>query len=241
MAREMNDKGMNQLGYSDADYAGCKIGRKSTRGSCQFLGNRLISWFSKKQMYIATLTAEAEYLAAGSCCAQMLWIQQQLKDYGIQTAESPIFCDNTSAIAITYNHLLESPTLLLFQRATKLKGIKIAEPEITSSFSGIPLLHPTGKKKKILLEEPPQNNSIHTAIVLINERDQPFSSSSMPTNSLPSEVPVETAMTCTAVNTLPVDEIIMPKDVPITEKFCHQDEPGFSPASHKIHEEDASA
>ncbi|XP_073041945.1 secreted RxLR effector protein 161-like [Primulina eburnea] len=84
------DSSFNLVDYSDADYAGCKIDRKSTSGSCHFLGDRLISWFSKKQKSIATLTAEVEYLTAGSCCAQMLWIQQQLKDYGFQTAESPI-------------------------------------------------------------------------------------------------------------------------------------------------------
>ncbi|XP_073120502.1 secreted RxLR effector protein 161-like [Henckelia pumila] len=58
----------NLVGYSDADYAGCKLDRKSTSGSCQFLEDRLISWFSKKQTSIATSTTEAEYLAAGSCC-----------------------------------------------------------------------------------------------------------------------------------------------------------------------------
>ncbi|XP_073153957.1 uncharacterized protein [Henckelia pumila] len=62
----------NLVGYSDADYAGYKLDRKSTSGSCQFLGDRLISWFSKKQTSIATSTTEAEYLAAGSCCAQLL-------------------------------------------------------------------------------------------------------------------------------------------------------------------------
>ena len=59
---------------------------------------------------IATSTAEAEYLAAGSCCSQILWIQQQLRDYGVEAGESPIFCDNTSAIAITYNPVLHSRT-----------------------------------------------------------------------------------------------------------------------------------
>ena len=56
-------------GYSDVDFAGCKIDRKSTSGSCQFLGGRLVSWFSKKQKSISTSTAEAEYIAAGGCCA----------------------------------------------------------------------------------------------------------------------------------------------------------------------------
>ncbi|XP_075515374.1 secreted RxLR effector protein 161-like [Primulina tabacum] len=93
------DSSFNLIGYSDADYAGCEIDRKSTSGSYQFLGDRLISWFSKKHTSITTSTTEAEYDAAGSCCAQMLWMQQQL-----------IFCDNTSAIAITYNHVLHSRT-----------------------------------------------------------------------------------------------------------------------------------
>ncbi|XP_075486456.1 uncharacterized protein LOC142526068 [Primulina tabacum] len=104
------DSSLHLIGYSDADYAGCKIDMKSTSDSCQFLGDILISWFCKKQTSIATSTAEAKYLAVGSCCAQMLWIQQQLKDYGIQAIESHIFCDNTSAISITYNLVMHSRT-----------------------------------------------------------------------------------------------------------------------------------
>ncbi|XP_019160754.1 PREDICTED: uncharacterized protein LOC109157309, partial [Ipomoea nil] len=97
-------------GYSDADFAGCKIDRKSTSGTCQFLGGRLVSWFSKKQNSIATSTAEAEYIAAGSCCAQILWMKQQLLDYGIKCENVSILCDNTSAIAITQNPVLHSRT-----------------------------------------------------------------------------------------------------------------------------------
>jgi hypothetical protein len=62
------------IGYSDADYAGRKVHRKSTFGTCQFLGRSLISWSSKKQNYVALSTAEAEYVAVGSCCAQLLWM-----------------------------------------------------------------------------------------------------------------------------------------------------------------------
>ena len=96
--------------YSDSDYAGCRVDRKSTSGTCQFLGDRLISWFSKKQTSIATSTAEAEYMAAASCCAQVLWMKQQLSDYDVEAKEIPIFCDNTSAIAITQNPVLHSRT-----------------------------------------------------------------------------------------------------------------------------------
>jgi hypothetical protein len=60
------------IGYSDADYAGCKIDRKSTSGTCQFLGISLVSWASKKQNSVALSTVKAEYIAAGHCCAQLL-------------------------------------------------------------------------------------------------------------------------------------------------------------------------
>jgi hypothetical protein len=57
------------LGYSNADYDGCKVDRKSTSGTCQFLGWSLVSWSSKKQNSFAISTTEVEYVIAGSCCA----------------------------------------------------------------------------------------------------------------------------------------------------------------------------
>ncbi|KAK6124594.1 hypothetical protein DH2020_041662 [Rehmannia glutinosa] len=66
--------GFKLIGYSDSDCVGCRVDRKSTSGTCQMLGNRLVSWFSKKQNSISISTAEAEYIAAGSCCAQVLWM-----------------------------------------------------------------------------------------------------------------------------------------------------------------------
>jgi hypothetical protein len=60
------------IGYSDADYVRSKIDRKSTLGTCQFLGRSLVSWASKKQNSVALSTAEAEYIVAGHCCAQLL-------------------------------------------------------------------------------------------------------------------------------------------------------------------------
>ncbi|XP_057547794.1 secreted RxLR effector protein 161-like, partial [Amaranthus tricolor] len=98
------------VGFSDADYAGYKVDRKSTSGSCQFLGNSLISWYSKKQNSVALSTAEAEYIAAGACCSQILWIAQQLRDLGVDLKGIPIKCDNTSAICITKNPVQHSRT-----------------------------------------------------------------------------------------------------------------------------------
>ncbi|GJR58145.1 putative ribonuclease H-like domain-containing protein [Tanacetum coccineum] len=69
-----------------SDYAGASLDRKSTTGGCQFIGCRLISWQCKKQNVVATSSTEAEYVAAASCCGQVLWIQNQMLDYGISKA-----------------------------------------------------------------------------------------------------------------------------------------------------------
>ena len=96
--------------YSDADFGGCKIDRKSTFGTCQFLGNMLISWFFKKQHSVVLSTIEAQYIATDSCCAQVLWMKQQMKDFGITMDHIPIKCDNTSAISFTKNPIQHSRT-----------------------------------------------------------------------------------------------------------------------------------
>jgi hypothetical protein len=82
------------IGYSDVDYAECKVDRKSTSRTCQFLGMSLVYWSSKKQNPVALSTAEAEYVAARSCCAQLLWMRQTLKDYGYTLNHVPLLCDN---------------------------------------------------------------------------------------------------------------------------------------------------
>jgi hypothetical protein len=89
------------IGYSDADYVGCKTDRKSTSGTCQFLGRSLVSWASKKQNFVALSTAEAEYIAAGHCCAQLLWMEQTLRDY----ADDPVEHNRTKHIDIRYHFL----------------------------------------------------------------------------------------------------------------------------------------
>ncbi|GJY89373.1 hypothetical protein Tco_0504569 [Tanacetum coccineum] len=96
--------------YSDSDYAGSHGDRKSTTGGCQFLGRRLISWQCKKQTIVATSSTEAEYVAAASCCAQVLWIQNQLLDYGFKTHEYQILLDNQSTICIVKNPVFHQRT-----------------------------------------------------------------------------------------------------------------------------------
>ncbi|KAJ9544657.1 hypothetical protein OSB04_024364 [Centaurea solstitialis] len=102
--------GFDLLPYTDSDYGGCQVDRKSTSGSCHFLGGKIVSWSSKKQNCVSTSTAEAEYVAAASCCSQALWMQTQLHDYGYTFNKIPILCDNKSAIAISENPVQHSKT-----------------------------------------------------------------------------------------------------------------------------------
>ncbi|KAJ9553587.1 hypothetical protein OSB04_017632, partial [Centaurea solstitialis] len=104
------DSSFELISFTDSDYGGCKLDRKSTYGSCQFLGDKLVSWTSKKQNCVSTSTAEAEYVAAASCCSQVLWMKTQLLDYGYKLKRVPIYCDSESAIAITSNPVQHSKT-----------------------------------------------------------------------------------------------------------------------------------
>jgi reverse transcriptase-like protein len=97
-------------GYSDADFAGCRLDRKSTSGTCQFLGSSLVSWSSRKQSSVAQSTTEAEYVAAASCCSQLLWIVFTLRDLNLTYRHVPLLCDSTSAISVAKNPVLHSKT-----------------------------------------------------------------------------------------------------------------------------------
>ncbi|GJT69012.1 putative reverse transcriptase domain-containing protein [Tanacetum coccineum] len=96
--------------FSDSDYAGASLDRKSTTGGCQFLGKRLISWQCKKQTIVANSTTEAEYVAAANCCGQVLWIQNQMLDYGFNFMNTKIHIDNESTIFIVKNLVFHSKT-----------------------------------------------------------------------------------------------------------------------------------
>nr|GEV30842.1 putative ribonuclease H-like domain-containing protein [Tanacetum cinerariifolium] len=98
------------VAYSDSDYGGANQDRKSTTGGSQFLGRRLISWQCKKQTIIATSTTKAEYVAAASGRGQVLWIQNQLLDYGYNFMSTMIYIYNNSVICIDKNPVYHSKT-----------------------------------------------------------------------------------------------------------------------------------
>jgi hypothetical protein len=98
------------VGYCDADWAGNADDRKSTSGGCFYLGNNLVSWFSKKQNCVFLSTVEAEYIAAGSSCSQLVWMKQMLKEYNVEQDVMTLYCDNLSAINISKNPIQHSRT-----------------------------------------------------------------------------------------------------------------------------------
>ena len=104
------DAHFSLCGYTNSDWAGDQDDRKSTSGACQFIGRSLVSWSSKKQNCISLSTAEAEYVAAASCCTQLLWMRQTLKEYGVDCDKVTLLYDNESAIKIAYNPVQHSRT-----------------------------------------------------------------------------------------------------------------------------------
>jgi hypothetical protein len=82
---------------------GCKVERRSKSGTCQLLERSLVSWSSKKQNSVALSITEAKYIAAGSCCAQILWMKVILNNFGIKFKNMPLLCDNESVIKLTNN------------------------------------------------------------------------------------------------------------------------------------------
>ena len=97
--------------YTDADWASCVDDRKSTSGGAFYLGRSLVAWPSKKQTSITLSTTEAEYIAATTCCTQVMWMKQTLQDMKVSIDEPiSIKRDNTSAISISKNPILHSKT-----------------------------------------------------------------------------------------------------------------------------------
>nr|GEV10980.1 putative ribonuclease H-like domain-containing protein [Tanacetum cinerariifolium] len=96
--------------YFDSGYTGSDLDMKSTTGGCQFLGKRLISWQCKKQTIVANSINKAEYVAAANCCGHVLWIQNQMLDYGFNLINIKIYIDNESTICIVKNQVFHSKT-----------------------------------------------------------------------------------------------------------------------------------
>nr|GEZ92349.1 hypothetical protein [Tanacetum cinerariifolium] len=134
-----------ELAYSDGDYGGATQDRKFTTGGCQFVGRRLISWQCKKQTIVGTSTTKVEYVAAASCCRQVLWIQNRLLDYGLsmpcETFSKEIstsilrllqFCDYHNMVAILEKseHNIDFHPTVDFVAASPLRYALTVKPTV---------------------------------------------------------------------------------------------------------------
>ncbi|GJT11152.1 retrovirus-related pol polyprotein from transposon TNT 1-94 [Tanacetum coccineum] len=104
------DTGMSLTAYANADHVGYQDIRRITSVSAQFLGDKLVSWSSKKQKSTAISSTEADYIALSGCCAQILWMRSQLTDYGFQFNKIRMYCENKSVIALCCNNVQHSRT-----------------------------------------------------------------------------------------------------------------------------------
>lgn len=90
--------------YSDSDWAGDALDRRSTSGFCIFLGNNLVSWSAKKQPTVSCSSTEAEYRALAHTVAELSWLQMLLQDFSIVLPSLPVvWCDNLGALALATN------------------------------------------------------------------------------------------------------------------------------------------
>nr|GEZ15541.1 retrovirus-related Pol polyprotein from transposon TNT 1-94 [Tanacetum cinerariifolium] len=126
------DTAMALTAYADADHAGCQDTRRSTSRSSQFLGDKLVSWSSKKQKSTAISTTEAKYIAMSGCCGQILWMRLQLTDYGFDFNKIPLYCDNRSAIALCCNNVQHSRVVA---HQSDLVSHKFVTQSMTTSLS----------------------------------------------------------------------------------------------------------
>jgi hypothetical protein len=91
-------------GYTDSDWAGSAVDRKSTSGCCFSLGSTMISWFSRKQTFVALSTTEAEYITASVTSREAVWLQKLLAGLFDQELETTlIHCDNQSCVKLSEN------------------------------------------------------------------------------------------------------------------------------------------
>nr|GEW90539.1 putative ribonuclease H-like domain-containing protein [Tanacetum cinerariifolium] len=195
------------VAYSDSDYGGAAQDRKSTTRGCQFFGRRLISWQCKKQKIMATSTTEAEYVAAASGCGQVLWIKNQLLDYGHHFIRD---CFEKKLISVDHIHTDDNVADLLtkpfnagrFQRNLKLNDeAGISSLPDAELFENLTLMgyniSPNQKfsfQKGEGSETPTEPNHTPTPEALQSSQHEPSSSSLLPviTETIPTVIPTAT-------------------------------------------------
>nr|GFA78007.1 retrovirus-related Pol polyprotein from transposon TNT 1-94 [Tanacetum cinerariifolium] len=121
----------------DADHTGCIDSHKSTSGGIQFLGDKLVSWMSKKQNFTVMSLAEAEYVVLSSSCAQVMWMRTQLQDYGFNYNKIPLYCDSQTEyqLANMFTKALPEDKFKYLVRRIGMRCLTLAELEVLAKES----------------------------------------------------------------------------------------------------------
>nr|GEZ50973.1 uncharacterized mitochondrial protein AtMg00810-like [Tanacetum cinerariifolium] len=156
---DIQDTAMALTAYADADHAGCQDTRRSTSRSAQFLGDKLVSWSSKKQTSTSIFSTEVEYSAMSGCCAQILWIRSQLSDYGFTYNHVPLYCDNKNTMADKNSPINDAPA----EQAPAIAPPTKTDDQILLLSKWVPI----GKSNSILDVQKSQRNPIFSIAVAL--------------------------------------------------------------------------
>ncbi|GJZ02623.1 putative ribonuclease H-like domain-containing protein [Tanacetum coccineum] len=125
----LKDSPFDLVAYTDSDYAGASLDRKSTTGGCQFLGCRLISWQCKKQTVVANSTTEAEYVAASN----LAWCELLLLLASVAHCSNAIERDGKGRClqqasrgdSVTYNSPFEDGKILYCDTREEVRSLRV--------------------------------------------------------------------------------------------------------------------
>lgn len=98
----------NIIGYTNSNFARCRLDRKSTCSTCHLIGKSLVSRHSKKQESVVLSITGWKYIVIGSCCSQTIYMKHQIGEYDVNLRVVPIRCNNTGAISLAKNKILYS-------------------------------------------------------------------------------------------------------------------------------------
>ncbi|KAK6150593.1 hypothetical protein DH2020_015525 [Rehmannia glutinosa] len=127
---------INVVGYSDADWAGCPIDKRSTSGYCVFIGGNSISWKSKEQNVVDHSSAESEYRAMGLVTCVLIWVKQLLNEIGVNSSQPmTLICDNQAAMHIASNPVFHERTKHIEVDCHFVRNKVLAKEVVTSHVS----------------------------------------------------------------------------------------------------------
>ncbi|GJW59281.1 hypothetical protein Tco_0106012 [Tanacetum coccineum] len=198
----LKDSPFDLVAYTDSDYAGASLDKKSTTRGCQFLRCRLISWQCKKQTVVANSITEAEYVAASSCCGQVA--SDRLRDalsviFGLSVTQDTVMSDSEDS-TVTYTQISSPFTDLSNIGSPGVDGPPIMPDDkyayVVAAFPAPPSLdyvlgpeEPQGPLPLDFVLEPVYLEFMPPDDEVLPEEEQPLHDAALPTNQSPGYIP----------------------------------------------------